>query len=212
MCGRYIDPNLRGTEFEHSELGIDPFARRFNIKPTQDVLIREAGHEPLLWARWWFIPAWHKGDLKEWKATTFNARIEEAADKPTFRTAWKYGRCLIPAGGYFEWAGKKGQKTPHFIQGAGNEETLWFAGLTSIWNDMRTCTILTRAANAHVLDVHHRMPVILNAEERDAWIAGTQGTDLGANAVLRHHLINPFGIQDEGPDLIEEFDSVSPLI
>ncbi|MDU9005729.1 SOS response-associated peptidase [Sedimentitalea todarodis] len=203
MCGRYIDPNLRGTEFEHSEVGIDPFARRYNIKPTQDVLIRETVEGQFSWARWWFIPVWHKGDVKAWKATTFNARIEEAAEKPTFRTAWKHGRCLIPAGGYYEWTGKKGQKTPHYIQSAGNEETLWFAGLTSVWNDMRTCTILTRAANAQVESVHHRMPVILNADERDAWIAGTQDRDLGAQALLGHHVVTSFGIKDDGPELIE---------
>lgn len=204
MCGRFIDPNLRGTEIEHSEIGIDPFARRFNIKPTQDVLIRPAGEGQFAWARWWFIPVWHKGEMKEWKATTFNARIEEADAKPTFRAAWKYGRCLIPAGGYYEWTGKKGQKTPHFIQSAGNEETLWFAGLSSIWNDMRTCTILTRAANADVENVHHRMPVILNADERDAWLAGTQDKDLGAGATLRHHIVKSFGIKDDSPELIEE--------
>lgn len=203
MCGRFIDPNLRGTEIEHSEISIDPFARRFNIKPTQDVLIREANQHGFSWARWWFIPAWHKGDVKGWKATTFNARIEEAAAKPTFRAAWKYGRCLIPAGGYFEWTGVKGQKTPHFIQSAGNEETLWFAGLTSVWNDMRTCTILTRTANKHVESVHHRMPVILNSDERDAWIAGTQAKDLGADVLLGHHMVSSFGTQDDGPDLIE---------
>lgn len=204
MCGRFIDPNLRGTEIEHSEIGIDPFARRFNIKPTQDVLIRPADDGQFSWARWWFIPVWHKGEVKEWKATTFNARIEEADAKPTFRAAWKYGRCLIPAGGYYEWTGKKGQKTPHFIQSAGNEETLWFAGLSSIWNDMRTCTILTRAANADVENVHHRMPVILNADERDAWLAGTQDKDLGAGATLRHHIVKSFGIKDDSPELIEE--------
>lgn len=205
MCGRFIDPNLRGTEVEHSEIGIDPFVRRFNIKPTQDVLILDGGQEHLSRARWWFIPSWHKGDMKGWKATTFNARIEEAAEKPTFRAAWKYGRCLIPAGGYYEWTGKKGSKTPHFIQSAGNEETLWFAGLASTWNDIRTCSILTRAANQHVQSVHHRMPVILNADERDAWMAGSAERDIGAAALLKHHAVASFGIPDDGPELIEEF-------
>src|SRR5690606_6277869 len=123
-------------------------------------------------ARWWLIPSWHKGDLKDWKATTFNARVEDAAKKPTFRGPWQYGRCLIPAGGYYEWTGEKGSKQPHFIRNAGNEETLWFAGLSSVWQDMLTCTIVTRAANETVDAVHHRMPVILNTEERDAWLAG----------------------------------------
>lgn len=206
MCGRFIDPNLRGTELEHSEIGIDPFVRRFNIKPTQDILILEGAERRAAWARWWFVPTWHKGELKEWKATTFNARIEDAAKKPTFRGAWTSGRCLIPAGGYYEWTGRKGHKQPNFIQSAGNEATLWLAGLVSSWHEIQTCTILTRAANVHVDQVHHRMPVVLNSDERDAWIGGAGGTELGADALLKHHPVSKFGIADDGPELIEEIE------
>ncbi|MCA0919926.1 SOS response-associated peptidase [Pseudooceanicola nanhaiensis] len=204
MCGRFVDPNLRGTEFEHSELRIDPIPRRFNVKPTQDVLLFAKPELVAYYARWWLVPSWHKGELKEWKATTFNARIEEAAQKPTFRAVWRHGRCLIPAGAYYEWTGEKGAKQPHVFSAAGNEETLWFAGLASRWNELLTCTILTRAANADVEAIHHRMPVILNAEERDAWLGGTDETELlGAEARLRHHPVARFGMKDDGPELIE---------
>ena len=204
MCGRFIDPNLRGTEVEYSELKITPFPRRFNVKPTEDVMIFAKTPLEGMLARWWFVPSWHKGTLKDWKATTFNARIEEAKDKPTFRAVWRHGRCLIPAGGYYEWTGKPGAKQPHFIASAGNEETLWFAGLASRWQDLLTCTIMTRAAIPEMAGLHPRMPVILNAEERDAWMAGTDETDLGAGVLLRQHKVARFGIQDDGPQLIEE--------
>lgn len=88
MCGRFIDPNLRGSELELAQIKIDPFPRRFNIKPTQDVLVVPADPAKAALARWWLVPSWHKGDLRDWKATTFNARIEDAADaatKPAFR-------------------------------------------------------------------------------------------------------------------------------
>lgn len=203
MCGRFIDPNLRGTEVEYSKVKIDPIPRRFNIKPTQDVLIFPAGADPR-YARWWFVPSWFKGaEAKEWKATTFNARIEEAAAKPTFRTAWKQGRCLIPAGGYYEWTGEKAPKQPHFIRSAGNEATLWFAGLASPWRDLMTCTIVTRAANPTVEAVHHRMPVILDTDEREAWLEGATDLEIGAGAKLRHHPVARFGTGDDGEDLIE---------
>ncbi|MDP0925693.1 SOS response-associated peptidase [Paracoccus onubensis] len=202
MCGRFVDPNFA----EISETKIDPFKgwkRRYNIKPTQDVWTFDDDGAPAL-ARWWLIPSWHKGDLKDWKATTFNARIEDAAKKPAYRGPWKYGRCLIPAGGYYEWTGEKGSKQPHFIRNAGNEETLWFAGLSSVWQDMLTCTIVTRAANDMVDAVHHRMPVILNTEERDAWLGGSDDPDIGAGVQLRHHPVSKFGAKDDGPELIEE--------
>lgn len=203
MCGRFVDPNLRGTDFEISQTRLHPYPRRYNIKPTQDVLVVTEESPEGEMARWWLVPSWHKGELKDWKATTFNARIEDAARKPTFRGPWRYGRCLIPAGGYYEWTGEKGSKQPHFITGAGNEETLWFAGLVSRWNGMLTCTIVTRPANATVADIHSRMPVILNAEERDSWMAGSDDPDIGAGVQLRHHPVARFGIASDGPELIE---------
>lgn len=206
MCGRFIDPNLRGTELELSQIKIDPFPRRFNIKPTQDVMVVPSDPAKAALARWWLVPSWHKGDLRDWKATTFNARIEDAATKPTFRAVWKHGRCLVPAGGYYEWTGDKGHKQPHAILSAGNEETLWFAGLASRWQDLLTCTILTRAATDAVAAIHHRMPVILDADERDAWLSGADTPDLGATARLRSHPVARFGLHDDGPDLIEPCD------
>lgn len=203
MCGRFVDPDLRSAGLDTSWLKINPFLRRFNVKPTQEIyVVGREGHLGL--ARWGLIPIWHKGELKDWKATTINARIEEAADKPTFRGPWKYGRCLIPAGGYYEWTGDRTPKQPHFFQGAGNEATLWFAGLTSPWRDeLLTATIMTRAANSSVEPIHDRMPVILNTTEREAWLAGLTDLDIGAGAQVRHHPVRPFGIKDEGEQLLD---------
>ena len=97
MCGRFIDPNLRGTEFESTELKVTPFPRRFNVKPTDEIYVLFG--DEITCARWGLIPGWHKDDLKDWRASTINARIEDAAKKPTFRGPWKYGRCLVPATG-----------------------------------------------------------------------------------------------------------------
>lgn len=206
MCGRFIDPNLRDTEVELSELKITPFPRRFNVKPTQDVLIVAKSPPEPMTARWGLVPSWHQGALKDWKATTFNARLEEARDKPTFRAVWRHGRCLIPAGGYYEWRSEGGRKQPHFFASAGNQETLWIAGLASRWQGLLTCTMMTRAANAWVEPIHDRMPVILNLEERAAWLAGTDDPALGSGAQLRHHPVRPFAIADEGPELIEPIE------
>ena len=204
MCGRFIDPDLRGTEFEFAELKITPFPRRFNVKPTEEVYVL-IGND-LTCARWGLIPGWHKGDLQDWRASTINARIEGAAVKPTFRGPWKYGRCLIPAGGYYEWTRAKSPKQPHFVSSEGNEDTLWFAGLLSVWNDLRTCAIVTRAANETAAEIHDRMPVILNSEERDVWLSGSDQTDFGAAHRIKHHPVARFGIKDEGETLIEPLE------
>lgn len=204
MCGRFVDPNLRSAGLDTSWLKINPFPRRYNVKPTQNVLIvAKPTLEPVM-ARWWLVPSWYKGeDVKGWKATTFNARIEEAKEKPAFRAVWRFGRCLIPAAGYYEWTGIRGAKQPHYIHPAGNDETLYFAGLASRWQGLLTCTILTRAAIDSTAELHPRMPVILNPEERDAWLGGSDDRTLGAGAQLHHYPVAPFGLNDDGPVLIE---------
>lgn len=201
MCGRFVDPNLRSLGVDMTQTKVEPIPRRFNIKPTQSVYAVVSG-VPVL-ARWGLIPSWFRGELRDWKAATINARIEEAAGKPAYRGPWKYGRCLIPAGGYFEWTGDKNPKQPHFFAGAGNEENLWFAGLISEWREMLSVTIMTRAANTYVRPVHDRMPVILNSDEREAWLRGSTDPEIGAGAQVRHHPVKPFGIKVDGPDLIE---------
>jgi putative SOS response-associated peptidase YedK len=201
MCGRFIDPDLRGSEFDFAELRIAPFPRRFNVKPTQDIYVLQ-GHE-ITCARWGLIPAWHRGDLKDWRASTINARLEDAATKPSFRAAWRHGRCLVPAGGYYEWTGARSPKQPHFFRSAGNEATLWFAGLLSVWQDLPTCAILTRAANETAADIHDRMPVILDSAGREAWLAGAPCADAGAGYRVRHPPVARFGTGDDGPALIE---------
>lgn len=211
MCGRFADPNLSGGELDLSGLNVAPVARRFNVKPTQEVLI--LGGDPLRghMARWSLIPSWHKGALADWKATTFNARIEDAARKPAFRQVWKHGRCLIPAGGFFEWTGPKGARQPVFFSSATNEETLYFAGLASRWEGLLTCTILTRGATGAMAGLHDRMPVILDTDERAAWLDGSAETEgLGAGARLRHWPVAKFGTHDDGPALIEPDDRQAP--
>lgn len=203
MCGRFVDPNMRADGLDTSWLKIAPYPRRFNVKPTQDIVIVAKATLEAMMARWWLVPSWHVGDLKDWKATTINARIEEARDKPTYRNVWRRGRCLIPAGGYYEWRGDREAKQPYFFRPAGNEETLWIAGLASRWQGLLTCTLMTRAANASVEPIHDRMPVILNTEERAAWLAGSDDLEIGAGAKLRHHPVKRFGIADEGAQLIE---------
>lgn len=157
---------------------------RYNIAPTQDVhfVIDENGERRLKEGRWWLVPHWAKEIPKY---TLFNARSEEAHQKPAFRDAFKFKRCLIPADGYYEWTkAEDGGKDPHCIT-LPDWEPFAFAGLWAM-NDVlgvTSCTILTASAAPEIGHLHHRMPVILNQSTFDAWLDTTTTVD-NARALL----------------------------
>lgn len=228
MCGRIVaaegmtwaDLNaiLRGfldtaTKSRRDE-DAPPAVRGYNVKPTQQVEIAYLDGDTMVssTARWWFVPHWFRGDMKQWKATTFNARIEEAAEKPTFRVAWKSGRCLIPANGYYEWTGPKNNRLPSFIAPLTNEPAFFFAGLTSRMHDGRqTCAIATREADPGIAHIHSRMPVILRGNEIENWLRGAAPDDVvrehyGTGWNFRAYRVRKFGRDDDGPDLISPLE------
>lgn len=213
MCGRFVLSDASWAAYHAALSIIQPVASEvsFNIKPTQYVPVVSGSSDTLQssLARWWFVPHWHKGDVKTWKQTTFNARIETAHEKPSFRTAWSSNRCLIPASGYYEWTGEKGRKQPHFIAPEQNIPVFFFAGLRSVLADgTQTCTIITRAADDSIAHLHSRMPVILSNEQIIHWLDHVDSTEhiqasYGTQWVFNHHRVAKFGTHDDGPELIE---------
>ena len=225
MCGRFNSPHLTQAQMlkiiedflevprlARIDEAAPPAVDSYNVKPTQQVQVQYLEREELVasTARWWFVPHWHKGDVRDWKATTFNARLDTAAEKPVFRAAWKSGRCLVPVAGYFEWTGPKGAKQPWLITLESNLPVLFLAGLWSVLADgTRTCTILTREAAPDLRAVHHRMPVILHPDQIEPWLGATvsdaevlarYGT--GWEGRFRTHEVAPFGLHADGPELL----------
>jgi len=104
-----------------------------------------------------------------------NADGETDVDKPASCHAIKSQRCIVPAGGFYEWQHFEGQKQPYFIRMV-NSGLLAFAGLWEKWesaedeDSLETFTILTTAANALIAPIHGRMPLILDPEDYDLWL------------------------------------------
>lgn len=82
--------------------------------------------------RWGLIPTWRKKPRRE-GPTTFNARAETVAQKPMFRGAFKYRRCIIPASGFYEWTSGKDARQAHLFTAADGPPVLAFAGLWDRW-------------------------------------------------------------------------------
>ena len=105
----------------------------------------------------------------------FNARTETAANKPTFKDAWKSHRCIVPASWYFEWQhykspdGKTKTGDKYTIQPAGYDIT-WLCGLYRMDDDLPHFVILTREPAGELAKIHDRMPLILPKEKIDEWI------------------------------------------
>lgn len=129
MCGRFTLRASKKTVADALSLVADKIPEldaRYNIAPTQQVLIVRGGHEAAL-ARWGLIPSWAK-DAKIGNQL-INARAETIATKPSFRSAFKSRRCLVVADGFYEWKKTGGkQKQPYYIRLA-DEQPFGFAGL-----------------------------------------------------------------------------------
>jgi putative SOS response-associated peptidase YedK len=103
-----------------------------------------------------------------------NARAETLAQKPAFRSAFKYRRCLIPASGFYEWQPKEGSKQPYAIS-MRHGGLFSLAGLWEHWEGPRgktveSCTIIITDANALLTPIHDRMPVIIAKEDYATWL------------------------------------------
>lgn len=171
MCGRF-------ALFEEAEVLEEMFGMmmpdlipRYDVRPTDPVL--SIAHNGAEFMRWALLPYWEKSDKPAY--TTFNARTEDAAEKPAFRRPFEQGqRCLIPANGFYEWKGDKGHKRRYFFKN--RQGLLVMAGLWDEWRrdnrTVRSCTILTTTANDLVRPIHekNRMPVILDRADFKKWL------------------------------------------
>jgi len=163
---------------------------RPEVRPTNQIpmVFQQDGVRVVDEARWWLVPSWWKKDLEE-LPSLFNARAEGIAEKPSFRSAFKHRRCLIPASCFYEWSGPKDAKTKHRIARV-DGQPLALAGLWEEWRQpdgetLRSCTIITTTPNAVMEPIHNRMPVILGADAWDEWLLPhPQPTDL-------QHLLQP---------------------
>jgi putative SOS response-associated peptidase YedK len=171
MCGRYTLYHDEEDLTSLFELEAFPHLPRYNVAPTQvaPVVIEREGARERLDARWGLLPHWVK-DPATFRTTLFNARAESAAEKPSFRDAFRRARCAVPASGFYEWSKRDGSKQPHHIV-RGDGAPLAFAGLYSVHRDAGpTFTILTTTANEAIAPLHDRMPVILQRDELARWL------------------------------------------
>jgi putative SOS response-associated peptidase YedK len=177
MCGRFtltVDPAQLQEAFPLYIVPQD-ISPRYNIAPTQPVaVVPNTGENKFDFFVWGLIPSWAKDP--EIGSRMINARAETLAEKPSFRTALRRRRCLIPASGFYEWKQSTDSKakTPMYIH-LKSGKPFAFAGLWDLWNSpdgsqVYSCTIITGQPNSLVQTIHNRMPVILQPESYPHWL------------------------------------------
>lgn len=166
MCGRFALAAPRAeliSRFDLSECA--DFSPRYNIPPGTDIPVVQIvpdGRHVLRMLRWGLVPHWAKDPGIG--ARLINARGETLTEKPSFRSAVKYRRCLVPASGFFEWAKDGKIKQPYYIS-LKSGEPMAMAGLWESWETpeaptLHSVCIVTTHSNELMEPIHERMPMV----------------------------------------------------
>ena len=183
MCGRFTltaTPEEVAALFEI--LDLEDFPPRYNIAPTQPILMVTAGERQppgsnlpdrrALLVRWGLIPRWAKDPRS--LPLLINARSETAIEKAAFRTAMRHRRALVPASGFYEWRTVGKKKQPYYLRPR-NGGLIGFAGLMETYaepggSEIDTGAILTTSASPDIAHIHDRMPVVIAREDQARWL------------------------------------------
>ncbi|SDP56514.1 Putative SOS response-associated peptidase YedK [Phyllobacterium sp. YR620] len=184
MCGRF---SLLGTPEEIEAwfdlMELEDFPPRYNIAPTQPILMVVSGETPppgsnrpnrrALLVRWGFIPGWVKDTANY--PLMINARAETAIDKASFKAAMRHRRALIPASGFYEWRRNGDRKAQAYWVRPRDGGVVAFAGLYEPWanaegSEMDTGAVLTTEASDNLRFIHDRMPVVIEQKDFSRWL------------------------------------------
>lgn len=221
MPGRYFivpppesaSADLIPDDFDREPIKAVYASPRYNIAPSQTAPVLRVIDGSLVASdmRWGFAPRWMKDPNK----AQINARSETVFEKRMFSQAAKTQRCLVPASGWYEWQPTEGGKQPWALH-MPYYAPFALAGLWTVGNGKggpeENFLTLTTAPSSQVASIHHRMPVILDAEGCRAWLdpAATQEQLLPLfgpwQGELAMHRVSTrvSSPQHQGPECLEE--------
>ncbi|WP_062229019.1 SOS response-associated peptidase [Aureimonas frigidaquae] len=163
---------------------VEPFPPRYNIAPTQPILIviggkgqrpeaYRPGHQAML-ARWGLIPSWCRDPSAA--PLLYNARAETVLERNAFRAAFLYRRCIVPASGFYAWVKgpAEGAAVPHYVQPA-DGRMMALAGLLETYmapdgGEIDTVALLTRTSTGRLAPLGPREPVLLAPDGEAGWL------------------------------------------
>ncbi|WEV63328.1 SOS response-associated peptidase [Bifidobacterium sp. ESL0732] len=229
MCRRFsldLDWNAVGRQFGIDDEDIDAQTlptRTFRVEPEQKIGVIAAdsrNERHLRGGSWSLIPSWSKSSKLAYP--TYNARMESAGEKPTFRDSMHSCRAIIPAEGYFEFKHDK----PFYFHSSENS-TLAMAWLYSWWRQnefspwLLTATIMTCEAIGGLAEIHNRMPLLVSESRTEEWLDRTIGgseiiseihnESLSISENLDYYEVAEPQPGEDGPQCIRPVTNVAPL-
>ncbi|NHN46766.1 SOS response-associated peptidase [Halostella sp. JP-L12] len=176
------------------------FGPRYNMAPGEELpVVRDAASDRIEFLRWGLVPHWADddgigNDLINARAETV---AEKPSFRDAFRQSYadadgpRAGRCLVPADGFYEWVDEGDGKQPYRVAFE-DDRPFAMAGLWATWEAeveqvgldafgdggdatpetrrLETFAVVTTEPNDLVADLHHRMAVILDEDDRGAWL------------------------------------------
>lgn len=184
MCGRYvlyegleeINHFLNSVDSgKFSSDGNGGYRKNYNVAPTSVMPVARVNEDGkrILEPMYWGFMGWKpKEGYKPF--TPINTRDDKIMKSRMWKGPFLNKRCIIPANGFYEWTGSKGNKTPHYIYPT-QGKLMGFAG---IYSELApegapvgiSYSVITTDPNKVMEDIHDRMPVILHPEEFDDWL------------------------------------------
>jgi putative SOS response-associated peptidase YedK len=192
MCGRisqYRDPHLYAQQLGLADplMLFDAADRRpgYNLAPgTHPLAIYP--DQTLRAIHWGYCPDWARA---QHLPQTINARAETAPHTRYFKDLWKTGRVLVPADGWFEWRMEAAPGPSNGTTGAQAEASvrqpyfvhlrsaipMYLAALSNVrgteaQRDGMGLVIVTATADAGLIDVHDRRPLVFAPEAARRWL------------------------------------------
>jgi len=228
MCGRFVATSPVASIAEWLNATVEPGlvddGPRYNIAPTAEVVAVAAAERQVGRYRWGLIPSWSKE--ASIGARMINARAETINEKPSFRGLVATSRCVVPMDGFYEWTTStepSGVKTPFLIRRR-DAGPMYVAGLWTTWRSrdrtdqiIRSVTVVTCESSSALSAIHHRMPVIFDAEGLELWLDDTVRDTAVLTSLLQPVVNTAFEItrvstavnnaRNQGPQLIEPVES-----
>lgn len=225
MCARFALTSPPSEIERLLDVPLDqPISPRYNIAPTQPVLIgTPLGWQPMIWG---LIPSW--ANEKSIGVRMINARIETVQEKPAYRTPIRRRRAIVPATAFYEWRDVPNgtpslfdeedvatRKQPYEFRT--DDELFAMAAIWDRWtapdgSEVDSFSILTGEPNELLGAFHDRMPVILPADIIEIWLDHQRVPEEVLALIrpypaekMRSRPVNPRlnSVRNEGPDLLQ---------